>query len=75
MRFFGLLATAASLLASYVNAQNNALAITAPIGGTYTAGSKLTITWAPTSASSVTLQLRYGSNTGNLATGAPIACT
>ena len=74
MRFFGLLASAASLLVSYVNAQNGPLAITAPLGGTLVAGTQVTITWAPTTASSVTLQLRYGSNSGNLATGAPIAC-
>jgi hypothetical protein len=75
MRFFSIIAAAASLLAPIVSAQSNApLAITAPLGGSFQAGSQLTITWTPTTASSVTLILRYGSNSDNLATGAPIAC-
>jgi hypothetical protein len=73
MRFFNILATAASLLATYASAQNNPLAITAPLGGTLPAGTQYTIKWTPTTAATVTLQLRYGSNAGNLATGSAIA--
>jgi hypothetical protein len=73
MRFLTLLTTAASLLSSYVAAQNAPLAITAPLGGTFAAGEQVTITWTPTSAATVMLVLRYGTNTGNLAIGPPIA--
>jgi hypothetical protein len=73
MRFFSVIAATASLIGSFVNAQNNPLAILSPLGGSYAAGTSLNITWAPTEASTVTLQLRYGSNSGNLATGDPIA--
>lgn len=74
MRFFSLFAATASLIGSFVSAQNNPLAITAPLDGSYAAGSEMYITWTPTEASTVTLQLRYGSFAGNLATGDPIAC-
>jgi hypothetical protein len=73
MRFFRVIVASASLISSFVNAQNNPLAILSPLGGSYAAGAPLYVTWAPTEAATITLTLRYGSNTGNLATGDPIA--
>jgi len=88
MRFLNLLATAAALLlsATSVSAQSSAgaaptqsattgsgepLAI-ATIDGPVTAGSMVTIKWNPTTASTVSFVLRYGSS-GALSTGPVIA--
>jgi len=71
MRVIALIAATTSFLTTLVSAQN-ALAISAPANGDQIqAGTTTTITWAPDTAASVALVLRYG-EASNLAPGAPI---
>jgi len=71
MRFLGLIATSASFLATIVSAQNP-LAVSAPTAGSsVAAGSALTITWTPDTATQVTLTLRSGA-ANDLDAGTPI---
>jgi hypothetical protein len=74
MRFFGLVATSASLLAAIVSAQQP-LAISAPAAGaSLAAGSQVDITWTPDTAAEVVLTLRSGA-ANDLAAGTPIGST
>jgi len=71
MRFFTFIATTASLLATFVSAQN-ALAISAPApGAILQAGTTTTITWVADTDAEVVLTLRFG-QASDLAPGTPI---